>query len=396
VEHLGRAVLPPCLCALLLLASASIGQAAQEFLLHDKGCDRQGYYTDPPHLYRLRLEPHDVVVVARYRTRYGREGRKQYEGDGRTPEGKYHITDVRPRNRWDYDSFGPWSLRISYPNKYDRRRDRPGSNILIHGGHDSSTNGCIRVLDDGYRTFGRDNITKLAGTTEQGTPIISAAHVPRFLKGPPERHLGAEAAAFYRRILQSDLDNDTVITRVARFDPYRSTRLAGYSGDDTTARRRSPPPRPARPTVQPPPKVVKVTASSYLHQIFGPDCRPENLLDNKTNTAWCEGKKGDGEGAWVEIVFDRPVQIRGFTIVNGYDKGGSFDRWEANGRVHTLELAFDGKSYNTDLENKRVRQRRFFENPPRARRMRLIIRSVYRGKRYRDTCLSEVEIDYGS
>lgn len=396
-EHLGRTAFRPCLCALLLLlASVSVGHATQEFLLHDKGRDRQGYGSERAYLYRMQLESNDVVVLARYHTRYGREGRKQHEGDGRTPEGEYQITEIRQRDRWDYDSFGPWSLRISYPNKYDRRRYRPGSDILLHGGHDSSTNGCIRVLDDGYRTFGTRNITELARTTARGTPIISAAHVPRFLKGRPGHHLGAEAAAFYSYVLRHDLDNDMVLSKVGSFAPYRQTPGGGlHRASTVTGPVPSTSPRKSLPTTTPP-KVVAVRASSSLDASSSANYRPGNLLDHRPDTAWCEGKDGDGEGEWVEIAFDRPVEIRGFTIVNGYDKGGSFDRWEANGRVHTLGLEVDGRTYNTDLENQRVPQPLPFRDPPRTQRLRLIIGSVYRGTTYRDTCLSEVAIDHGS
>lgn len=219
-----RAFLPSLLLAAVFLAAAPPPDGiAQTFLLHDKGLDRRGYRGDEgSHLYRLRLEPDDVVVLDRYRTRYGEPGRKLREGDGRTPEGKYRIVEVRRRERWEHDRFGPWSLRLSYPNAYDRRRPRPGGNILLHGGRDSITHGCIRVLDDGYRTFGSENITVLAGRTPEGTPILSAPHVPRFLKDRPGKRLGREAAALYRDLLRRELDNEAVIAGVAGFDPYRT------------------------------------------------------------------------------------------------------------------------------------------------------------------------------
>jgi murein L,D-transpeptidase YafK len=60
------------------------------------------------------------------------KGRKEQEGDGRTPEGKY-IIDSRKR-----DSAFHRALHISYPNAEDRRRARrrgvsPGGAIMIHG-----------------------------------------------------------------------------------------------------------------------------------------------------------------------------------------------------------------------------------------------------------------------
>ena len=61
------------------------------------------------------------------------EGHKQFEGDGRTPEGRYLI------NRRNPDSDYHLSVGISYPNVEDREfastmGRSPGGDIFIHGG----------------------------------------------------------------------------------------------------------------------------------------------------------------------------------------------------------------------------------------------------------------------
>ena len=60
------------------------------------------------------------------------EGRKQFEGDGKTPEGVYLINDKNPKSGYFLN------LGISYPNKkdikYARMENRnPGGAIKIHG-----------------------------------------------------------------------------------------------------------------------------------------------------------------------------------------------------------------------------------------------------------------------
>src|SRR5437868_60651 len=60
------------------------------------------------------------------------EGHKQFEGDFRTPEGKYHLTRRNPNS----DYF--LSIQIDYPNDQDLARARkqgvkPGGAIMIHG-----------------------------------------------------------------------------------------------------------------------------------------------------------------------------------------------------------------------------------------------------------------------
>jgi murein L,D-transpeptidase YafK len=69
-----------------------------------------------------------------YKISLGRQpiGKKQVEGDMKTPEGVYFINSKNPNSRY-YKSFG-----ISYPNQDDidnakRVGKNPGGDILIHG-----------------------------------------------------------------------------------------------------------------------------------------------------------------------------------------------------------------------------------------------------------------------
>lgn len=60
------------------------------------------------------------------------EGHKQFEGDYRTPEGKYRLTRRNPNSEYFL------SIQIDYPNAQDVERARrqglrPGGAIMIHG-----------------------------------------------------------------------------------------------------------------------------------------------------------------------------------------------------------------------------------------------------------------------
>jgi len=60
------------------------------------------------------------------------EGHKQFEGDYRTPEGKYRLTRRNPNSEYFL------SIQIDYPNAQDvararRMGQRPGGAIMIHG-----------------------------------------------------------------------------------------------------------------------------------------------------------------------------------------------------------------------------------------------------------------------
>lgn len=83
------------------------------------------------------------------------EGHKQFEGDGKTPEGAYLIDRRNPNSQFHL------SIGISYPNAADKafataRGKSPGGDIFIHGGprpgidptdEQDWTAGCIALTD---------------------------------------------------------------------------------------------------------------------------------------------------------------------------------------------------------------------------------------------------------
>lgn len=103
-------------------------------------------------------------------------GHKQEEGDGRTPEGLYHIIYHNENSQYHK------SLYISYPNKADIAQARkrgvdPGGDIVIHGrgkgtGWEISkytargdwTLGCIAVTDE--------EMDEIFAAVPDGAPIL--------------------------------------------------------------------------------------------------------------------------------------------------------------------------------------------------------------------------------
>ena len=96
---------------------------------------------------------HNQTILKKYDVALGfrPRGSKRFEGDGRTPEGIYHIDRRNPRSSF-YLSIG-----ISYPNRRDIAEAAavgldPGGDIFIHGrakdyrkGKRDWTAGCIAV-----------------------------------------------------------------------------------------------------------------------------------------------------------------------------------------------------------------------------------------------------------
>ena len=72
------------------------------------------------------------TVIKKYKIKLGFApiGHKQFQGDGKTPEGQYYIDRKNPNSRY-YLSVG-----ISYPNAADlaaANGEDPGGDIFIHG-----------------------------------------------------------------------------------------------------------------------------------------------------------------------------------------------------------------------------------------------------------------------
>lgn len=95
---------------------------------------------------------HDLLKSYDIALGFAPEGHKEFEGDGKTPEGVYYISHKNP------DSNFHLSLGISYPNDADRAYAKaagkePGGDIFIHGGpvkpitRRDWTWGCISVTD---------------------------------------------------------------------------------------------------------------------------------------------------------------------------------------------------------------------------------------------------------
>ena len=90
----------------------------------------------------------DLAFVCRYPVlgASGSAGPKLQEGDQQVPEGIYSLDELNPNSRYHL------SLRVGYPNDFDRARGRDegrkdlGGDIMIHGG--ASSVGCLAIGDE--------------------------------------------------------------------------------------------------------------------------------------------------------------------------------------------------------------------------------------------------------
>ena len=120
-----------------------------------------------------------------------------------------------------------------------------------------------------------------------------------------------------------------------------------------------------------------------------------NLLDGDLTTSWQESVAGDGEGQWLEVHFDKPVNVLRVEIAGGYQQHQSEygDLYRLNGRPSGVRVSLDGMDGSeTSLTDQPTWQ------PLNASLsgvcvMRLTLTGVYPGERWQDTAISELRIE---
>lgn len=116
----------------------------------------------------------------------------------------------------------------------------------------------------------------------------------------------------------------------------------------------------------------------------------ERICDNKKKNAWVEGVSGQGIGEGVTFVFDDSYSFSGMKIYAGYQK--TKDLYYKNSRPKKIKITFsDNRSVTVKLKDYYGVQRVDFSFPIVADQVTVTIESVYKGNKYKDTVISELE-----
>jgi len=143
-------------------------------------------------------------------------------------------------------------------------------------------------------------------------------------------------------------------------------------------------------------KPSAVRASSTLPTTQGVNYGPQNVMDGKQSTVWCEGdESGSGLGTTFTIELGGEKEITGLKIWNG--NWYSQDFWTRHNRINNLEIAFsDGSKESFSLKNEQVAEVITFKSKKRTSSLRLRIRSVHQGSTFDDTVISELRVLNGN
>ncbi len=146
-------------------------------------------------------------------------------------------------------------------------------------------------------------------------------------------------------------------------------------------------------------EIQEWAASSFLTESGKPadEYGPFKAIDYKYNTAWCEGGKGPGIGEWIKFDFSewysysRLSNVYRILIINGL--AANKDLYFANNRVKKLEVEFsEGEKRIIELKDGVLDYQKFIFHI-KAKWIKLKILDVYKGSKFDDTCISEVDFE---
>ena len=145
-----------------------------------------------------------------------------------------------------------------------------------------------------------------------------------------------------------------------------------------------------------PPVFTKVTASSSLASQGKFSYTPNKMTDNDSTTAWLEAAKDSGLNEWIQFAADTEQTVSGITIFNGYQKNSN--TYTTNGRLKKINISFsDGSNLVYDLPNQTYNESLKgidikFETPVKTSSLRISILDVYKGTKYTDTGITQLNI----
>ncbi|PYK18996.1 MAG: hypothetical protein DME55_05535 [Verrucomicrobia bacterium] len=116
----------------------------------------------------------------------------------------------------------------------------------------------------------------------------------------------------------------------------------------------------------------------------------------EVQSPWADGVEGDGIGESITLNVKRPLPLYGILIQPGYYDYDDKEPWLKNNRVAALEITLNDEHTFTEsipdehFERPYLIRVRDYTKP--VNKIKLVIKSVYRGTQFRDTCISLVEL----
>ena len=161
----------------------------------------------------------------------------------------------------------------------------------------------------------------------------------------------------------------------------------------------SPPASLAAPTIKRRLYVNALEASSFLNQkksLIWDRYHPNYAMDGDPASAWNEGAETSGAGEWLRVPITKQEGLTALTlrIMNGYQKSEAL--FQANTRAKTIQVTLlpGGQTRSLTLEDKLGWQELTIQDLKAdvVEAIELKIVDVYEGGKYKDLCISEIEL----
>ena len=134
--------------------------------------------------------------------------------------------------------------------------------------------------------------------------------------------------------------------------------------------------------------IINIIADSTLISSKGKEYYAEYMVDGDTTTSWQEGADDFGENNSIEITFAQKAILRYMVIYNGNQ--ASEDLFKSNNRVRSIEIKIGDEKTGVELEDSMTPQIIELQGIDEVEKVTVIIKSVYPGSRWDDTCISEI------
>ena len=139
-------------------------------------------------------------------------------------------------------------------------------------------------------------------------------------------------------------------------------------------------------------KIKEITVSSTLIESSRRDdfYEVDNIFDYDINTAWVEGIECDGIREWIQFNFDKEFEVYRVDIQGGYFYTKSV--YANNNRIREIEVVFSDSTKELLYFDDVMHWQQKNITPHKTKSIRFIIKDIYKGLKYRDTCISELRV----
>ncbi len=137
--------------------------------------------------------------------------------------------------------------------------------------------------------------------------------------------------------------------------------------------------------------VAEASASSVIRQ-EGTDNSASKAVDGSERTSWQEGVDGDGIGESLNLTLEKPYKVKYMSFQLG--NWNSQEYYDKNNRPKEVEITVGDVTQSVTFPDGKVEYWIELSEECPASEIELVIRSVYEGSKWDDTCIAEIGI-YG-